>query len=157
VGADDDLDEADAALFDLALARRDAGDTVEAIRILQELTERNPKAAFVAGILSGLLDDVGDLDGSVYHARRAVELAPRSDLASRVLLHFLINNKRDVDGAFREAARFRTLKGSVEYDRLLGEWENDTLRALEDAPLDPFLKRLLEAVREEMRIRPIRQ
>lgn len=50
---------------------------------------------------------------------------------------------RDVDGALREAARFRAIKGSVEYDRLLGEWENDTLLELEKAPLDAFLLKLI--------------
>jgi predicted Zn-dependent protease len=156
LSVDDDFDASDVAAFDSALARRDAGDFLGAIGILEELTAKRPKSASTAGILAGLLNDVGDLERAALHARRAVNIAPRSDLASRMLLHILID-QRDLDAAFREAARFRTLKGSVEYDRLLGEWENDTLRALEDAPLDPFLKRLLDAVREEVRLRPIRQ
>lgn len=155
MSSSDDFDDSDVARFESALARRDAGDLLGAIRVLEELTAKRPKTAFVAGILAGLLKDVGDLEGCLHHARRAVALAPRSDLGSRVLLHVLID-LRDVDGAFREAARFRALKGSVEYDRLLGEWENDTLRALEEAPLDPFLKRLLDAVREEVKLRPVR-
>ncbi len=152
----DDYTLDDEATFNDALQLRDAGNLAGAIAILEELARRRPRKASVVGMLAGMQLDVGDFAGSPRNATTAVELAPRSDLASRILFHALFG-VGDVVGAFREAARFRSLKESNEYDRILIEMEADTLCDLQSKPNDPFLIELLGHVRAEISVRPVTQ
>jgi predicted Zn-dependent protease len=152
----DDNDADDEAAFSEALRQRDQGNISAAIKLLAKLAAKQQNKASVVGMLAGLQLDIGDFAGSASNARRAVNLAPKSDLASRILFHALFGLNQ-VDEAFREVKRFRAIKHSVEYDRILAELENDTLRDLLITPNDAFLRRLLDAVRDELRARPIKQ
>jgi predicted Zn-dependent protease len=152
----DDNDVDDEIAFSEALRQRDQGNISAAIGLLAKLAAKQPNKASVVGMLAGLQLDNGDFAGSASNARRAVNLAPKSDLASRILFHALFGLDQ-IDEAFLEVKRFRVIKHSVEYDRILAELENDTLRDLQANPNDAFLRRLLEAVRDELRARPIKQ
>lgn len=152
----DDNDTNDDASFREALRQRDQGNISAAIKLLAELTAKQPDRASVVGMLAGLQLDIGDFAGSASNARCAVNLAPKSDLASRILFHALFGLDQ-IDEAFYEVKRFRTIKHSAEYDRILAELENDTLRDIQATPNDAFLRRLLDAVRDELRARPIKQ
>ena len=152
----DNYDSHDEASFNEALARRDAGDLAGAIVLLRALSVKRPNKASVVGMLAGLELDTKNYSSAVEHGQRAVSLAPRSELASRVLFHALFGIG-DIDAAFAEAGRFRTIRDSVEYDRILAELEDDTLRKLDDRAGDVFLTRLLTRVRDELKVRPVKQ
>jgi len=77
-------------------------------------------------------------------------------LASVNLFHAL-HQLGDVDGAFREVARFRSIKLSPEYERMLPEVEEGTLQILGGRPFDSFQKHVLEIVQAELRARPLKQ
>lgn len=153
---DDEYDESDVATFNEALARRDAGNMAEAIAILEKLAARRPRKASVVGVLAGLQRQAGDYEASVLNGRRATELAPRSEMASVNLFHALYH-LGEIDGAFRELARFRSTKHSPEYEQMLMEIEEEALRALQEHPLDSFQKRVFELARAELKVRPIKQ
>jgi hypothetical protein len=90
------------------------------------------------------------------NARVASELSTKSELASTTLFLSLFHLD-DARGAFREAARFRALKKSEEYERILMDLEMDTLRDLQSKPNDPFLTQVMGLIREELKTRPVRQ
>src|SRR5262249_2158624 len=112
--------------------------------------------ASVVGMLAGLQLDIGDFASSASNARRATRVAPKSDLASRILFHALFGLGQ-IDEAFLEMGRFRSIKDSLEYDRILAEMKDDTLRDLQARPEDTFSRRLLDAIRNELKIRPVKQ
>jgi predicted Zn-dependent protease len=142
--------------FNEALRLRDSGELRRARTILERLAQENPKRPEIIGMLAGLQFQMGDHKNAADTARNCIALSPRSELASRILFHACLE-LRDVDSAFSEVARFRALKDSSEYDRTLAEMEDGTLHDLKDRPNDALLRRVLERVREELRIRPIRQ
>lgn len=102
--------------FNHALALRDQGDYEGAIQILSGIAERYPFAA-VFGVTGAIYKKIGDLENARKCFERAVELAPKSELASLNLFHTLhrLGNKAR---AYSEMDRFLSLRKSEEYDRL---------------------------------------
>ncbi|MBS2019517.1 MAG: hypothetical protein JST00_42035 [Deltaproteobacteria bacterium] len=150
------LTEEDKQIFDQALDLRNAEDLVGALVLIEELATRHPTHPSIIGVLAALLWQVGNIERCVQFARVSVGLSPTSELASLTLVHALRSSNRE-DSALEEVSRFRSIRPSAEYDRLLGEWENETLQSMIEAPLDPIHRKRLDAVRAELRARPIRQ
>lgn len=140
--------------FERALRLRDEGQIVSAIAVLSELATRRPDLAHVAGTLAGLQFQHEDFEGAARNARRAVQLAPRSELASRILFHALYQ-LRDLAAAFEELARFRSTKNSLEYDQTLSELHDELLKQMQEKAYDPFLQQALSKLRQELAARPI--
>ena len=153
---EDDFSAEDANEFNQALKFRDAGKSEVAIAILERLAKRKPRKASVLGMLAGIQYGAGNFADAARNARRVTELSTKSELASTILFLSLFH-LGDATGAFREAARFRSLKESVEYERILMDLERDTLRDLQGKPNDPLLSELMSRIREELRARPVRQ
>ncbi len=150
-------DDADAtSRFNEALKRRDKGDYPGAIAMLHELVDKRPTDAAIVGMLAGLEVCIDDFASAVEHGRRAVQLSPRSELASTALFHALFGIE-DIYGAFAELGRFRQLTESAEYEQILIELQTDTLRDAAAQPEDEFLKRLLCLIRQEIAQRPLRR
>jgi predicted Zn-dependent protease len=152
----DGLDAEDEIQFNEALRLRRAGDPKQAIAILSDVRDRNPRKAPVVGMLAAIQYEVGDFASAARNARIAIDLSSKSELASRTLFHALFA-VGDAAAAFCEVARFRSLRQSDEFERILVEMEADTLRDLQDKPSDPFLNELLGHLRKEMNARPVRQ
>jgi predicted Zn-dependent protease len=141
--------------FDEALRLRDAGQVNEALSILRRLADQRPDLANVVGMLAGLEYQTGDYESAARNARNAVKLAPRSELASVILFHSLYR-LQSVDEAFAEVERFRTIKSSDEYEKILTEMDDDTSKALQQRPFDAVLQLVLRKVRAEIALRPIK-
>jgi hypothetical protein len=141
--------------FNEAMRERNEGRILNAIQILETLTKDYPKKASFVGMLAGLHHEVGNYAKAVFNAKRAIELSHASELASRILFHASLGTG-DIAGAFAEMARFRALRQSAEYDRILVEMEDSVTRDLQSRPHDDSLKDMLAHLREEMRNRPIR-
>ncbi len=115
-----------AAEFDGALELWHSGDPEAAITQLQDLAVRYPNEAAIHGMLGGYLYDHGGLLEAEPHARAAVRLSPRSQLAARTLFHVLHDLGRLTD-AIEELKRFRS---ATESDELRREWSR-LVRAVE--------------------------
>jgi predicted Zn-dependent protease len=142
--------------FNEALRLRDAGELGKARQTLERLAQEHPTRSEIVGMLAGLQYQAGDHEQAAATARNCIALSPRSELASRIVFHACLELE-DVDSAFAEAARFRAIKDSPEYDRTLAEMDDGTLRALRDRPHDALLRRVLDRVREELSARPVKQ
>lgn len=112
-----------AAEFDSALVLRDQGDLVAARRTLELLVEKLQPAD--TRLLSHSHVQIGSICGRLgdhaareVHLRRAVEVAPRLELASLGLFHALYKLRR-LDEALREMVRFLRLRDSEMYRELL--------------------------------------
>ena len=101
-----------------------AGNSTEAIRILSELSVRYADQAPIEGMLSGYLHQSGEVQAALPHARNAVRLAPRSELAARVLFHTLYELNM-LDEAREELSRFilnaRTIELKHEFETILSD------------------------------------
>jgi len=148
-------DTVDVAAFDEALARHDAGELGNAIRLLERLAARQPNRPAFVGMLASVQYENGDYKNSAANARRAISLSPRCQMASVTLFQSLYH-LGDHDGAFREIARFRAIRHSAEYERTLPTIEAKVLRKLQSRPLDSEQRHLLEIVRAELEERPLK-
>jgi predicted Zn-dependent protease len=155
----DGEDEREARLrkdFDEALRLRDAGELARARMALERLAREYPERPSVIGTLAGIQFAAGDYEQAATTGRLSVRLAPKSELASRTLFHAYMR-LQDIEAAFSEVARFRTIKDSAEYERTLAEIEDGTLRSLQDHPHCALLNCVLERVRQELKARPLKQ
>jgi predicted Zn-dependent protease len=151
-------DDTDARLqsdFDEALQQRDAGDLPKAVQAMRQLAVIWPEKASILGTLAGLEFQMGDYEAAVVTGRKATRVAPRSELASLTLFHSL-HRLGEADEAFAEMARFRAVRASDEYDKLLVEMSEDIVKRLKETPSDAFVRNASDRITAEMAARPIR-
>jgi predicted Zn-dependent protease len=152
-----DNERAHVADFDRALSLRDAGDLRAALALLQALVEKLAQADArlllhahlqIVNILERL-DRTRDAEA---HARSAIHLAPRAELASLALFHVLTALRRSTE-ALREALRFLALRESLGYRELFAgaAYTKDVPREQRD--LAKEARRLLAVHRDRQRAR----
>ena len=90
----------------------------EAIRILHPLTGRHPRSAAVFGTLGRAFFEIGDMEKAREAFQSAVDLNPKSELASLGLFHSLWGQQA-ASKAFAEMRRFLSITDSSEYKTLL--------------------------------------
>ena len=89
----------------------------EAAQLLEYLRGTNPQSASVYALLGHALWEQGKLPEAVSSFRRAVELSPKSELASLGLFHTSMESG-DMRGADAEMNRFLAVADSEEYDAI---------------------------------------
>lgn len=102
--------------FNQAIALRDQGDFQGALQLLSGIAESYPFAG-VFGVTGAIYIKLGDLEKARKCFERAVDLAPKSELASLNLFHTLYKEGNKAR-AYSEMNRFLRLSKSEEYDRL---------------------------------------
>ena len=112
--------------FETAVALREAGDAVAAMKILESIeaaSRQHLNYWLVVGYTKKQLDD---FEGAERAFREAVSLRPESELASRGLFHCLWNNGRSGDAdaeerALQELGRFLSIADSEYYREIVQE------------------------------------
>jgi predicted Zn-dependent protease len=89
----------------------------EAEQQFKDLLVMNPASASVHAFLADTLWDQGQLTRAIASFRKAVERAPKSEMASLGLFHTLLESD-DREGAIAEMDRFLSLSDSEEYQAL---------------------------------------
>lgn len=123
----------------------------ESAQILLELRETHPESASVHGLLGYTLWELGQLEPAVQSFRRAVNLSPRSELASLGLFHSLLETG-DKQSAIHEMNRFLRLADSEEYRALASKYR--TRKNSVDKTLD---NRTVRAARTADAVKTIRK
>jgi predicted Zn-dependent protease len=90
----------------------------EALRILNPLSRQHMRSAAVFGTLGRAFFEIGDMEKAGNAFRRAVDLNPKSELASLGLFHSLWGQEAASE-AFAEMRRFLSMTDSTEYKTLL--------------------------------------
>src|SRR5437763_1697223 len=98
--------------LDRAIALNRAGKHREAVRLLLPLAKSHPRSAAVMGYLGGAYLELQDPARALGAFRRAVQLNPKSELASLGLFHSLWS-QNSPEEAFAEMRRFLSLNDSV--------------------------------------------
>ena len=97
-----------------------------AVQLLTDLVVEFPMEASVHGYLASYLADCGRFDEAVKHGRRAVQLSPKSGLASLAFFHVLWKAGQH-SAAIEEIRRFLPLQRSDKYTKeyidILMKWE----------------------------------
>jgi predicted Zn-dependent protease len=106
--------------FNSALLSRDRGEAKEGLEILLELDREYPNEPAIVGMTGSLYWELKEYERARDWYRRAVELSPKSELASIGLFHSLWRTG-DRDAALQEMNRLEQLRSSEEYQRLRGE------------------------------------
>ncbi len=110
--------------FEVATSLRDAGDLAGAIAILERLSQRYPSEFGVWLTLGGVQMSLTDYAAAETSFSIAIDLRPRSELASLAMFHTLKHLRR-VDDAFAEMRRFLALRPEAPgYELLLSEMDN---------------------------------
>ncbi len=126
------LSEHQEAQFNRALACWHKGESETAIRILGELVVEEPESGPARMMLGAYLAHAGEPEEALPHLRRASELGPRSQLASRALFHALHDLDRKKEAA-AELRRYLAVKDSSELRALLSEVEHGLSEGNRDA------------------------
>ncbi|HEY7330550.1 MAG TPA: tetratricopeptide repeat protein [Gemmataceae bacterium] len=103
--------------FQEALELKNQGRLAEAEQRFNDLLAMNPTSAAVHAFLADTLWDQGLLTRAITSFRKAVELAPNSEMASLGLFHTLLESG-DSESAIAEMDRFLSLTDSKEYQAL---------------------------------------
>jgi predicted Zn-dependent protease len=103
--------------FQEAVELKNQGRLVEAEQKFHDLLVMNPASASVHAFLADTLWGQGRLTQAITFFRKAVELAPKSEMASLGLFHTLLESG-DREGAIAEMDRFLSLSDSEEYQSL---------------------------------------
>lgn len=103
-----------------ALELRNPGNLREAAKILKQLEPVGAQHPGVFGLLGATPWKLGRLAEAEHPARRAVELCPHSDLASRILFHILWDSG-ETAAAVEEVNRFLSVSESDDYEDILKE------------------------------------
>lgn len=147
--------------FDRALALRDAGDLAQALAVLEELVGKLTKtdARLLLHAHLQIVHVLGKLSRTAdaeVHARFAVQLAPRAELASLALFHVLTELGRRVE-ALTEAIRLLTVRESLGYREIFaGEGYTSRLPG-EQKRLAKQARQLLAKHRDAQRTRDVPQ
>src|SRR3712207_2806544 len=100
--------------FDRALRLRDGGDLLGAAAIFERLDAEYPNRVAILGMWGSLYFRLRDWARALPLYRRAVELSPKSELASLGLFHSLWGVGRSEE-AFAEMRRYLSVAESAEY------------------------------------------
>jgi predicted Zn-dependent protease len=103
--------------FQEAVALKNQGRLAEAEQQFKDLLVMNPASASVHAFLADTIWDQGQLTRAIASFRKAVELAPKSEMASLGPFHTLLESG-DREGAMAEMDRFPSLSDSEEYRAL---------------------------------------
>jgi predicted Zn-dependent protease len=103
--------------FQEAVELKNQGRSEEAEQKFKDLFVMNPASASVHALLADTLWNQGQLTRAIASFRKAVELAPKSEMASLGLFHTLLESG-DREGAIVEMDRFLSLSDSEEYQAL---------------------------------------
>ena len=95
-------------LFDHAIDLRNEGRHAEAVRLFERLRVLNPVSASVHAFLGDTFWELGRLPDAIRSFQKAVELAPRSEMASLGLFHTLLESGQE-ERANAVMDRFRAL------------------------------------------------
>jgi Tfp pilus assembly protein PilF len=104
-------------------------------------------------MIAAIQYEMDDLEGATENFRRATQLSPKSELASRGLFHSLYGLGKFSE-AFDEVARYRSLKRSSEYELTLDELLAEAEGRLKTDENDSFALELRDRVVGELRERP---
>lgn len=108
-------------LFEEAVKLRESGSLYEAIKKLKAILSGNPKYdTAVLGIMGNIYWELSELNKALKCYRKAVELNPKSEMASLGLFHTLWKLGKEDEG-FDEMERFLSISNSKEYSLLLDE------------------------------------
>ena len=156
-----DNERTHAPQFDRALALRDAGLLDQALDRLQELvaqlTTADARLLLHAHLqIVHLLKMLARTGEAEVHARFAVQLAPRAELASLALFHVLTDLARPVE-ALTETVRFLSLRESLGYRELFAADAYTTGVPGEQRKLAKQARQLLAKHREAQRARDVPQ
>jgi tetratricopeptide (TPR) repeat protein len=133
--------------LDIALALRNSGDLEGACNKLSLLIEEFPDYPAPYVIKGGILLGLKLLDEAIWCFRRAVELRPRAELASRGLFHSLYDDGKDLL-AFEEIRRFILSGGrSKVYDEIIAEAVDDVLTGNHAEPLQSKILEIYEIMK----------
>ncbi|MEP3890076.1 MAG: hypothetical protein ABJN69_06385 [Hellea sp.] len=114
-------------LFDKANQLEELGDLEAALVIRKQLVTRLPDDKVLSITLAKALEDLNDLIGAEMYYKKTVKLAPKWELASLQLFHFLFDNyggrwKKDrLDEAFDEMRRFQSISHCEDYVEIVRE------------------------------------
>jgi predicted Zn-dependent protease len=152
-----DNERAHVADFDRALALRDANDLPAALALLQTLvgtlTQSDARMLLHAHLqIVNILERLDRTRDAEVHARFAVQLAPRAELASLALFHVLVSLRRSTE-ALREALRFLTARESLGYREVFAGDAYTKDAPAEQRELAKDARRLLAKHRDEQRTR----
>src|SRR4029077_260987 len=117
------------------------------------LALRQPRGA-VIGLIAGIEYGIDDLESAARAFRRTTELSPKSELASRGLFLSLYGLGHLAD-AFDEAARYRSIRSSAEYEEMLVEYLQLAEAELKKDATSEFYTELRKRITAELHERPL--
>jgi len=106
------------AVFNRALRLRDDGQLEEASEILLDLAKRHPDVASPAGVLGGIYNELGRYNEAAEWYGRAVEINPRSELATLGLFNAL-GSMGEIAKAVKVLRDYTELTGSDAFRDIL--------------------------------------
>lgn len=116
-------------LFEEAIELRDSGNLHKAVNKLTQILSGHPKYdTAVLGIMGNIYWELNDLSKAIECYEKAVELNPKSEMASLGLFHTLWKMGKEND-AFTEMERFLSISTSEEYSLLLDEMDESLKKA----------------------------
>lgn len=98
-------------LYDQAIDKRDAGDKVGAIAILEETLKDNPDFTLGHGLIARLYVDTGEADKAIEHAKKVVELAPDDTFSYTALSVICVKCGRIAEAEAAKAMAFQKEHG----------------------------------------------
>ena len=111
--------------FDHAVRLAKAGRVPAAMAVLRALARRFPHSPAVHGQLAGMYFRAGRWERAADLFRRTTELSPSSELASRGLIHSLLE-MGDQPGAVAEIRRFLAIRAMPEFRQMLRDLGHDS-------------------------------
>lgn len=117
------MNHSDRKLFNQALQLKDEGRYGEALQIFRDISERNPGSAAPFGLMAMICNVTRRDSEAARYASKAVELSPKSELATRSLFNALISLRRFAE-AYDVVKSFKKRTGSNAFDDLIGHLED---------------------------------
>lgn len=112
------------AQFNQALKLKDQERYEEAVELLRPISERHPDIAATFGIMGGCYNMMGRYEEGAANYGKAVEINPRSELATRGLFNALWDLGREKE-AIAKLRRFKALTGSTAFDDILESYRRE--------------------------------
>jgi len=114
-------------IFEKANKLEELGELEAALKIRKQLAKDFPNSKLLLITLAKSLQELNKLDEAELYYKKTVKLAPKWELASLQLFHFLFDNeggrwKEDrFDEAFDEMRRFQSISHSDDYVEIIRE------------------------------------
>lgn len=113
------------AKFEHAVRLNRSGRVAAAIALLRGLTKRFPRSPSVLGYLAGIHQQTGRPEKAVPLFRAVLALSPTSEVASRGLVHSLLD-MGNTPAAITELERFLAIGEAPEFEELLAQLKKQT-------------------------------